>query len=251
MHANFPPAVESLELRRMFSLTVDLRLSDGSKTVVADHVGQVINIWAWAQPRGTNANLTDEGFSSLFASFLSTDVFGGAVKGDLKATRLAPHNALSSSNGQQVDLDGDGDLDVGSNPNRRAKGYFFARFDPRWDRINKMPRGQEHRFARLTFTVTALLDGDSTEINFRRRDFHTNEMHMEDGKIIFGKEVLSGEPIRVVQAGTGRDSTPGGGSGGTGRSFSSQRFVQRYPPDLSDSVFPRPVGIFRAQDSLG
>jgi hypothetical protein len=231
--------MDRLERRQLLSLTIDLRLSDDSKTVVVDHVGQVVQIQVYGQPRGVNANMTDEGLADICGSFLSGDELGGAARGNLKVSRVYPYNATGSTNGKQVDLDGDGDLDVGSNKPSSAKGYYAGRFDPRWDPVNKMPRGQEMRLAKLTFTVTQLLSGDATLINFRNRVARTNELHMEDGQVIVGSVVLSGEPIRVVRGAGSAPSGSGHGSGSPPRLFSTHRLK---PANFDELIRPLTSG---------
>src|SRR5688572_20856130 len=108
--------LETLENRTLMSLVVDLRVAgaaDGDKDVTVTHVGQTIQLEAWGVVTGSNDVITDDGLQSAMGSFLSSA--GGAVLGDLSATRVAPFNALGSQEGRIQDLDGDGDLDVGSN----------------------------------------------------------------------------------------------------------------------------------------
>src|SRR4051812_26055586 len=115
--SSFIGMMESLEGRQLLSATIDLRTTSGGKTVNVTSVGQVVNLDVWAVVRGSDSNAANDGFQWAHGSFLSSDVGGGVAAGSLSATVLTPFESTSFQNGTQVDLDGDGDLDVGSNNN--------------------------------------------------------------------------------------------------------------------------------------
>src|SRR2546421_9693901 len=121
------PVIERLESRQLLSLVIDLRLVGGGKSINVNAVGQIVKLEAWAVVKGANSSISDEAFHDGFGSFLSKNVSGGAALGTLSGTCTAPFNYLGSNNGTKTDLDGDTDLDVGSNINSKATEFFFAR----------------------------------------------------------------------------------------------------------------------------
>src|SRR6185503_11328340 len=113
------------ENRQHLSVTIDVRMPGGGKQAAASSVGQVIAMEAWATVSGSNG-VADEGFQVGQGSFVSADFNGGSVSGTLSVNRTFPFTGSGSQNGAQQDLDGDGDLDVGSAAFTGEK-YFFAR----------------------------------------------------------------------------------------------------------------------------
>lgn len=162
-------------------------ITNGGKTVtlVGTGIGTVITMQVQAviTPDAPDGDPGNEGFGSSAGSFLST---GGSIKGNLTATRgnqaqnpqnpgAGSYNATGSSNGSVVDLDGDGDSDVGSNNPADPTGYFTARAnatDSDGGPTTGPVFGQVHNFARAVFTVTA--SGDFTDVNWRIRDLTQN-----------------------------------------------------------------------------
>src|SRR5688572_22987312 len=61
LHSAAALVIETLETRRLLSLTVDLRLPGGGKAIEVDTVGQEVNLEIWATVDGANASTTDEG----------------------------------------------------------------------------------------------------------------------------------------------------------------------------------------------
>jgi hypothetical protein len=162
---------EPLEERRLLSITLDVRLAGGGTTATVTSKGQVINMEVWATVKGQNSTATDEGLQDVFASFLSTNLSGGAALGTLAATNIAPFNQTASQPGVQQDLDQDGDLDIGNLTHPLPIGHGA---DPFVARSNTMTtsggvtttNSQSWKIANLTFTVGSLLlgSGASTQI---------------------------------------------------------------------------------------
>jgi len=171
------------------ALTMDLRvtavtgstgatISIDRKTVTAGTSGNVtVTMAVWAQVTGNGPGADDVQLVS--GSFLSS--LGGML-GNLAVTNIPTlFQALSSSNGLNQDLDGDGDLDVGNNNNFDADNFFRARsgkmvgtqsnFDGSSPGLtfNSITNGTEYRVALLRFTQTSGAgDGSkSTDVNFR------------------------------------------------------------------------------------
>jgi SdrD B-like domain len=195
---------EQLENRQLLSLTIDLRLAGGGKDITVDHVGQVVNLEAWAVVKGNNADISDEGLQILVGSFLSANTSGGgSVRGDLTATRVSPFTANGSTNAAQKDLDGDGDLDAGSNDDINADGFFAARSaSVTTDGAPSALGGAEFEVANVKFTVTSLLSGGGiTQLNYRTRTVNpawTTALWQEDG----------GPPLKIPTTGTFATGTP-------------------------------------------
>jgi hypothetical protein len=95
----------------------------------------------------------------LHGSFLSST---GGLMGDLRAQLVHDYAAFIASNGLRQDLDGDGDLDVGSNNDPSLANFFRAYID------EEAPRIPEAKIATLTWTRAG--DGVMTLVNFRPRN---------------------------------------------------------------------------------
>lgn len=203
--ASSPCVFEQLELRQLLSAVIDVRLPGGGKTVNVTSVGQVINMEVWATVTGSDANGANDGIQSLVGSFLSTNVGGGSANGTLVAENVSPFDATGVTAGTQVDLDGDGDLDIGSNDSSHAAGFFFARAGG-VQFSGGVVSGASNSFkvADLSFTVTSLLSGTSTKINFRKRDDQTGALWAEEHQFKnAGTDTLSsGKPL-VLQGTSG------------------------------------------------
>jgi hypothetical protein len=123
------------------SLTVDLRLADGSKSVVASQ-GQKILADIWATVDGAATDLTASyGLSSVNGSIVSQGPLAiniAGKKGDLdqhnkvplQTTGLRPFVKGGQQAGTEQDLDGDGDIDLGAPNQAGATGFFIVRADP-------------------------------------------------------------------------------------------------------------------------
>jgi hypothetical protein len=168
-------------------LTLDLRATGGSggvgvvnpKLVDVSEAqpGDTVTFDIVALINGQNTNLNDEGFVNVFGSFLSDNA--GPVRGDLKASAHQPYRGSGHSNGLQIDLDGDSDLDVGSNNNGHASNFFNAR-------ISAGPPtpifGSVQTLGTLTMTLTQIPSGAfSSSVNCRPRIANTAGSWFEDG----------------------------------------------------------------------
>jgi hypothetical protein len=207
-------ALEALEARQLLSLTIDLRLAGGGKEITVDHIGQVVDLEAWAIVKGDNASITDDGMQTLVGSFLSSNVIGsGSVRGTLDAVPASPFDANGSQTAQQIDLDGDGDLDAGSNNDITAAGFFASRSGT--PTVNGAPAaggGAEFKIADVSFTVTSLLSASGeTDVNFRKRGSAGSQLTIisalwrEDGVAVLKNNIngtlLVGTPVVVHSTG--------------------------------------------------
>ena len=123
-----------------------------------------------ARVSGTNG-LDDEGFSGICGVFRSST---GGLLGDLTTQRAAPFTGLNSQNGSQVDIDNDGDFDIGYAPNSNATATNPAFF---WGRSNVLETGgvrvgantEEFVIGTGTWTSKGGSTGSETFLDFIRR----------------------------------------------------------------------------------
>jgi hypothetical protein len=184
IHPGLPPRgpspvqAERLEERQLLTLIIDVRATDGSKLVVASAVGQVVNLQVWAEVTDPQNDPADDGFQGAFSSFLSTGVGPATpIDGNLSATLLTQFTANGSSSGISQDLNGDGNLDVGSNTPTSATGFLDARSGSALGDTSPgavigavgTQGALEFEIATLTYTVTSLASGGETDINSRPR----------------------------------------------------------------------------------
>jgi len=178
------------------NLTIDLRATavSGGGTVVAGgksvsnpSIGATVTMNVWAQVTGSDPTKFQT-IQSVAGSFLS----GGALKGNISlngttssVTVAAPFQGLSFSVGFLSDLDGDGDLDVGSNNQADAENFFSARgaslIGPNTNAATGDPApgftavpitgGTEYRIAQLKFVIGASNTGQAS-LNFRPNTAH-------------------------------------------------------------------------------
>lgn len=173
--------------------------------------GDTVSFDVFANISNGNGNSSDDGLVNAFASFSSS--INGAFRGDLLAARDSNFTASGSSAGKQVDLDGDGDLDVGNPVQTSATNWFNAR-------ANTAPTpifGNHIRIGTLTLTITQILSG-STSVNVLLRNQPSSSAPYnweEDGAFLtantaatnFG-QVNQGAPVVFDTAGGGVTPEP-------------------------------------------
>ena len=141
-------------------LRVDLRVTSvegpaivhNSQSVLVMGMGARINMDIWAQIIGSNANSLDDGLISLSGSVVSDHVELGYLRGTISAELVSAFTAAGSSVGLQQDLDGDGDLDVGSNNDSDPANFFAARALSAPNPV----AGSEVRIGRASFTADSV-----------------------------------------------------------------------------------------------
>jgi hypothetical protein len=210
------PVLEALENRQLLSLVVDLRLSNGGKSATVSKVGDTVYLDIFATVKGSNSTGADDGLQTVVGSLLSSNVNGGAVNGTLKANLMGQFFGLGSSSGSQKDLDGDGDLDVGSNVVSDASGFFAARAGS-VDRSGAVS-GNSNAFqiGTATFTVTSLKSSTGqTNLTFRPRNGNgsiTGGLWQEDGRLPLIDQstgsYLAGSPVVIKRSGGGSPPPP-------------------------------------------
>ena len=187
-------------------LTIDLRdHATGGKSVQITTVGQVVTIDVYAVVVGTKS-WRRQGLDIVMGSFVSANIGQGAALGDLLAAVSENFQGTAGDGGLQQDLDGDGDLDVGSNDAELADGHFVARAGA----VVYGPLGLQAEFliGTLTFTVTQLgAIGGETDINFVKREGKMEgALWVEDYSVTTGMrdglspDYRSGAPVVLTKA---------------------------------------------------
>jgi len=166
-------------------LTLDLRINaasqvgDGAKNIQFPTLNQVITLDLYGIIENGDANRTNDGVQSIEGSLAS---LGGAVRGNFRSdtgapatqtNNVSPFKFVTAQSGIQSDLDGDGDLDIGSSI---TTGSFSP--DPFWRAVSdtgtspQLGTGttgdQEFLLGQILFTVTNAA-GNSTSLNFTPR----------------------------------------------------------------------------------
>ena len=145
-----------LDLRAVAVNGQPLAPGDTSKLVRVNY-GDEINLKLYAVVSGTNG-VNDEQLQIAFGNIVSGqgtadhDVFGALAGGV-----LAPFNGTAHQNGSQVDLDQDGDIDIGApvgSSGTAAMGYFNAR-------------------SNTPTSLTHILDANTSEIEIGQFNFAT------------------------------------------------------------------------------
>jgi hypothetical protein len=173
------------------SLVIDMQAVAGSatggavinntKSVTFSAVGQSVVLNLVAQIRGTNSVAEEtiqssQGSATTVGSLLGNLSFGGtrddaqgafdsnSPGNTVNSNLIDPMDALASSDGQFVDLDSDGDIDVGSTGNDPAL-YFVARAPSSVAGTNvgngSPNAGDNRNIGRVKFTYTG---GDGTSL---------------------------------------------------------------------------------------
>jgi hypothetical protein len=159
---------EPLEQRQLMSLTVALREADGSSSATVSAVGQVLNLDLVATITSANGVTSEDALQDVDGNLISSAGTSHSVAGNLAATNVSPFTAPGSAPGAQQDLNGDGNLDVGGDNPDNSTGEFFAHSinaeGPNTGTI--VGNSVEFVIARVTYTVTRLNGGGTTDINF-------------------------------------------------------------------------------------
>ena len=181
--------VPSQALQLTYELRIDpatttpgLQISADFKSVQALAAGNVIGVQLYAIVNNGNALHTDDAFQQGYGSFVSGGA--GTVKGDFRGdvngqpktqvNNVAPFNYVVAQSGFQNDLDGDGDLDLGSfsTGNPPVLPWFGAISNQTPTQIPGTGGGAtptEFLLGQATFTITDF-SGASTPLNFVPRN---------------------------------------------------------------------------------
>jgi hypothetical protein len=183
-------------------VSIDIRLSGGSTSIT--QVGQVVPFDVFATVTGTDGNPANEGFQEVTGSIVSTNSGGGAALGTIQVSPFGEFTGLGSSNGTQQDLDSDTDLDVGSNTDSDATGFFAVRDGSMAKDGTQSGNSQTFQIGSGTFTVTKLLGTGTTTLTWRVRNSIDGFLYMVDGTntsgIQNGGSVAVGQGVALTQA---------------------------------------------------
>jgi Ca2+-binding RTX toxin-like protein len=163
--------------------------------------GGNVEMEVWAILTGSNGSGNDEGLSLVAGKFLSTDVGGGAVRGDLSGAVESPFNISPASGGGQEDLDGDGDLDLGKGNDTDPDFDWFAARAGQLIHAGGTVDGASRSFkvGTLSLAVSSLLPGEATQINFLLPTSSSVGIWSEDGVL---KVSSKAEDFATISAGT-------------------------------------------------
>lgn len=189
-----------------------------SKLIPTVVVGDVISFDVFAVITGTNASTTDDKFISVAGSYRSSNggLLGGILMDLVRSTTdpdtgeilVAGFDGLGSSVGLAQDLDGDGDLDVGSNVDSFANDFWAARYAlaPAGAVAGSLsPTTGGRRIGFGTFTVTSVPAASGTQINFDGRSATTAANYFLDGVPVQEPSVDGLVPLQI---GGGGGPTP-------------------------------------------
>lgn len=156
------------------ALVVDVRLPGSGGNSLFVTTGQVVPMEIWAR---ITPSANGNGLVSLSGSLISSN---GGILANLTAARDSNWDASGSQAGTIQDLDGDTDLDIGSNTPSSATGYWAVRAD---SAPNPVP-GDSFLIGTVTATVGAL-NGATTVVSFRPRgNGNTHALWLEGGVVV-------------------------------------------------------------------
>ncbi len=164
------------------SLTIELREPNGSASAVVSAVGQqitldVIGVVApgVAGSNDVNVSASDPrtfGIGSITGSFVSSAATSNstAVAGNLAAKVAQPFSGPGSEPGKLQDLNGDGNIDVGSNLNSTTTNdYWLGQSESEVTTGTVVGNTKQIILGTVTYTVTNLHAGGATDINYVER----------------------------------------------------------------------------------
>jgi len=180
------------------ALNIDIRATGVSgggtlvngKSVTGAVAGTVVSFDIFAVIVGTDASTNNDKFISVGGSWKSTGALAGTLLGGVVRSVTDPDtgdiltagfDGSGYSVGLQQDLDGDGDLDVGSNVDTDAANFWAARFfnAPAGSSAGSLsPTSGGRKIGFGTFTVTN--GNGSTVINFDGRNSTTPPNYFPD-----------------------------------------------------------------------
>ena len=156
--------IEPLEVRRLLSLAIDLRIDVGNSantdpasvvdahTIHSPQLGDVYQLQIWAQVRGSDSDPTNDSLDLLYGSIIASDLrtggYFGAVQGSFTVPTLEPYfdsSQFEASAGTTY-TDANGNVNAGSTSTDSSTPQDF--FHPIAD-------------GNVATTATALLNGQS------------------------------------------------------------------------------------------
>jgi hypothetical protein len=190
MMASAASATLNIDVRATRVNGAPLGAGQTNKMIPVVNVGDVISFDIFAVISGTNTNNLDDKIVSAAGSFLSTGLLKGNLIADIVPTVSDTegnvtngYDASGASVGLQQDLDGDGDLDVGSNNDSSAENFWAVRYQSTSGQTaGTNINGRKVGFG--TFTVTAVPAGSGALINFDGRNAATAANYFQDNAFV-------------------------------------------------------------------
>jgi hypothetical protein len=209
-----------------------------------------VGIDLWMTVYGTDGDTTNDGYNKIYWSMYSTNVDGGLTKIDFRPTGDQSAFSWNSSygfptgdktlKGMNADLDGDGDIDLGSSDGTSAVGWcasdfgnhqelrggdqilvynFSQQVDP--DNYPLLAGNNKGRMATIQLTRSAYpgqaMGHGITQIYAVGKQSETENMTMVDGVIVYDRSPQTGKKVTLYQVAAaalvGGDTTVGPDSG--------------------------------------
>lgn len=142
------------------ALMIDVRVSGGGKSTAVTPLGGTVDLQVFAVLPNADLNPANDGFWQTTGSMLSSN--GGLAANFTEALAVAPFNVnhQDTTNGAAlVDLDGDLDIDVGSNNNNSGDDFLYFR-------AGSLRTGVEFLIGTAKLTIAPDSAGE-TEVNWR------------------------------------------------------------------------------------
>ena len=226
MAAGATSAGLNIDLRATAVNGQPLPVGSTPRRVFVQNIGDVVSFDIFAVVTGTNAFTVDDRIVSVSGSFISTPFTNppgthllGHLRTGLVPTVTDPNtgeiltpgfDGAGSSVGFQQDLDGDGDLDVGSNVDSDSANFWRATYIIPEGTVagSNSPTTGGRRVGFGTFIVGngVLLIDLGTYINFDGRNFGSAAQYIQDGVSIQEPSIDGFFPILV--SGTNFDPEP-------------------------------------------
>ena len=144
--------------RAQYGFTFDLRVHDnGGKEATVTDPGDALTLDLFVTARGNDTNPNNDAMSDVFSRFFSSSA---GLLGDLVGLPPpAPFNQISSTPGAKLDVDGDGDLDIGtSSLTGDVTTLYFSRAG-----TSSIPTGSNGILVgHIRFTATQLSASEAT-----------------------------------------------------------------------------------------
>jgi hypothetical protein len=176
-------------------------------------VGATLTMAVVTKVNGADGNQANDGLISVCGSFLSTRGTGGFPRGNLSASRqisidglnqTSGFNGTASQDGTQTDLNGDGDLDVGSNFDPDSPGFFAVRGTTAPTPVFGTAPPFDIQVGTLRYVVTNGGSNSTTSINFRKREWfgvalwYEDSVHDPDSNTWSGGHTYNSDPNWTV-----------------------------------------------------
>lgn len=176
-----------------------------ARNVYIKNVGDVVSFDIYAAVTGTNGSTGDDKFVSVSGSIRSST--GTSLRGNLVADVVRSVNGTPGfdgpgfSVGLQQDLDGDGDIDVGSNVDSESANFWspqYALAPAGAAAGSNSPIAGGVRIGFGSFTVTQVAGVSFTTVNFDGRAFAGAARYVQDGQAVQSVSTDGLQPLQIA-----------------------------------------------------